>query len=396
MTGSIRKRSPGSWELTIDLGRDANGKRIRRYSSVKGTKKQADQRLRELLTELDGGVVPFTGRVMMRDWLDRWMSDCVEGHLSQATQDRYRGAVINHLTPALGHVELKRLSPTHVQALQKTLLDNGMDPNGVSLVRSVLSGAMKHALNLEMILRDPVSAAKAPPVPVREVQPPPAEAVIKMLTLAKENQRDYWLYPALHLLVYTGIRRGELLALLWDAVDFEKSEIRITSSVGRRSDGVNSSPPKSARGNRTVSLDAGTLEVLRQHRERQDREKAELAGAYADRGIVFADPLGQWLNPMKITRKVGSLGKQVGHPQAMPHNLRHFHCSVALEQKTNPVVVSQRMGHSNTAITMEIYAHVLPGWQQEAADDFARFIAQSQNSSNNSDAGDRTLDSKAA
>lgn len=396
MTGSIRKRSPGSWELTIDLGRDANGKRIRRYASVKGTKKQADQRLRELLTELDGGIEPFTGRIVMRDWLDRWMSDCVEGHLSQATQDRYRGIVQHHLTPALGHVELKRLSPSHVQSLQKTLLDNGMDPNGVGVVRSVLSGAMKHALNLEMILRNPVLAAKAPAAPVREVQPPPAEAVIQMLNLAKENQRDYWLYPALHLLVYTGIRRGELLALLWDAVDFEESEIRITSSVGRRSDGVNSSPPKSARGNRTVSLDAGTLEVLRRHKERQDLEIVALGDAYSDQGIVFADPLGQWLNPMKVTRKVGSLGEQVGHPQATPHNLRHFHCSVALEQKTNPVVVSQRMGHANTAITMEIYAHVLPGWQQEAADDFARFIAQSQDSSGNRDAGDGTIDSAAA
>ena len=167
MTGSIRKRSPGSWELTIDLGRDANGKRIRRFASVKGTKKQAQQRLRELLTELDGGIEPFTGRILMRDWLDRWMSDCVEGHLSQATQDRYRGIVQHHLIPALGHIELKRLSPTHVQSLQKGLLDNGMDPKGVNLVRTVLSGAMKHALNLEMILRNPVPAAKAPPDPNR-------------------------------------------------------------------------------------------------------------------------------------------------------------------------------------------------------------------------------------
>ena len=394
MTGSIRKRSPGSWELTVDLGRDANGKRIRRFASVKGTKKQAQQRLRELLTELDGGIEPFTGRILMRDWLNRWMSDCVEEHLSQATQDRYRGIVQNHLIPALGHIELKRLSPSHVQSLQKTLLDSGMDPKGVNLVRTVLSGSMKHALNLEMILRNPVPAAKAPPEPNREVQAPPIEAVISMLELAKEL--DDWLYPALHLLVYTGIRRGELLALLWDAVDFKNSEIHINLSLARRSNGLNLSSPKTASGNRTVSLDAGTVEVLRRHKERQDLEKAALGDAYSDQGVVFAGPLGEWLNPMMVTRRVGSLGKQVGYPDAKPHNMRHFHCTVGLEQNANISVMSQRLGHANPTITLRTYAHVLPSWQQDAADDFARTMAESQKGGDGPVAGDGAIDSRAA
>ena len=394
MTGSIRKRSPGSWELTVDLGRDANGKRIRRLASVKGTKKQAQQRLRELLTELDGGIEPFTGRILMRDWLNRWMSDCVEEHLSQATQDRYRGIVQNHLIPALGHIELKRLSPSHVQSLQKTLLDSGMDPKGVNLVRTVLSGSMKHALNLEMILRNPVPSAKAPPDPNREVQAPPIEAVNSMLELAKEL--DDWLYPALHLLVYTGIRRGELLALLWDAVDFKNSEIHINLSLARRSNGLNLSKPKTARGNRTVSLDAGTVEVLRRHKERQDLEKAALGDAYSDQGVVFAGPLGEWLNPMMVTRRVGSLGKQVGYPDAKPHNMRHFHCTVGLEQNANISVMSQRLGHANPTITLRTYAHVLPSWQQDAADDFARTMAESQKGGGGPVAGDGAIDSRAA
>ena len=394
MTGSIRNRSPGSWEITIDLGRDENGKRIRRFATIKGTKKQADQRLREMLTELDGGIVPSTERILMRDWLNRWMSDYVEAHLSQATQDRYRGIVQHHLIPTLGHVELKRLSPTHVQSLQNNLLASGMDPRGIGLVRTVLSGAMKHALSLDLILRNPVAAVKAVPDPNHEVQAPPIEAVIGMLELA--NEQDDWLYPALHLLVHTGIRRGELLALRWSAVDFEKSEIRINSSLARRSNGLNLSGPKSARGNRTVNLDAGTAEVLRRHKERQDLEKTELGDVYSDQGIVFAGPLGQWLNPMIVTRRVGSLGRKVGYPGAKPHNLRHFHSTVALGQKTNPAVVSQRLGHANPTITMKIYAHALPGWQQDAADDFARKIAEAQKAADGTVEGDGTIDSKVA
>jgi len=394
MTGSIRQRSANSWEITIDLGRDERGKRIRRFVSVKGTKKQAQQQLRELLTELDGGIVPSTERIMMRDWLPRWMADCVEGHLSLATQDRYRGIIKNHLIPAIGHIELKRLSPTHVQSLQTKLLDNGMDPKGVNLVRNVLSGAIKHALSLELILRNPVSAVKAVPEPDREVQPPPMDAVTQMLELAKPL--GDWLYPALYLLVYTGIRRGELLALRWDAVDLEKAEIRILWSLGRRSNGLHLSKPKTVHGNRTVSIDASTVAVLRRHKEHQDLEKAQLSDAYTDNGIVFADPLGQWLNPMKMTRRVHSLGKKVGHPEGNPHNIRHFHGSVTVEQGTNPAVVSERLGHSNPTITMKIYAHALPGWQRQAADDFARTMAASQDGSEDLVGNDDAIDTVAA
>ncbi len=289
---------------------------------------------------------------------------------------------------------MKRLSPTHVQTLQTGLLDNGTDPRGVNLVRTVLSGAIKHALSLELILRNPVSAVKPPSEPDREVQPPPMNAVTQMLELAK--QLDDWLYPALYLLVYTGIRRGELLALRWDAVDLEKAEIHITSSLGRRSIGLHLSKPKTVRGNRTVNLDASIVAVSRRHKERQDLEKAELGDAYADNGIVFADPLGQWLNPMKMTRRVHSLGKKVGHPEGKPHNIRHCHGSVTVEQGTNPAVVSERLGHSNPTITMRIYARALPGWQHQAADDFARTMAESQDGSEDLIGGDEAIDTVAA
>ncbi len=376
MTGSIRKRGQNSWEITLDLGRDERGKRVRRFVTVKGNKKQAQRRLRELLTELDGGVVPSNERILMRDWLERWLTECVVGHLSQATEDRYRGIVKNHLQPALGHIELNKLSPSHVQALQQKLLEHGMDPVGVNLVRVVLSGAIKHALRMELIIRDPVAAAKAPPDPNREAESPPVDIVLRMLDLAAEQ--DDWLYAALYLLAYTGIRRGELLALVWSNVDFENATIRIVSSLGRRSNGLQLTKPKTARGNRTINLNAGSLEVLRQHKERQEQHKGLLAGAYEDQGIVFADELGRWANPMRLTRLVQGLGRQVGHPKVSPHKLRHFHASVSLNKRIHPAVVSERLGHTNTGITMKIYAHALPGWQAEAADEFARFMEESQ------------------
>ena len=394
MEGSIRKRGSKSWELTLDLGRDEKGKRDRRYFTVHGTKKQAQQRLRELLTEVDGGIVPSPERIKMREWLARWMSDCVVGYLSQATQDRYGGIIKNHLNPAVGHIELRKLSPGHVQAMQQKLLQGGMDPTGVNLVRTVLSGAMRHALGLELIVRNPVAATKAPPDPDREVQPPPVEAVIKMLGLAEEQ--DDWLYPAMHLLVYTGIRRGEFLALKWGAINFEKCELRIVSSLGRRSNGLNLTKPKTARGNRVITLATSTVDVMRYYKKLQEQHKVMMAGAYEDNGIMFADELGRWLNPMRLTRRVKSLGKQIGQPDAGPHNLRHFNGSVSIDAGVNLVVVSERLGHSNPTITLAIYAHALPGKQKQAADDFERVMDESQQMMNSDANSSENTDTEAA
>ena len=138
-------------------------------------------------------------------------------------------------------------------------------------------------------------------------------------------------------------------------------------SLARRSNGLNLSSPKTALGD-----------------------------AYSDQGVVFAGPLGEWLNPMMVTRRAGSLGKQVGYPDAKPHNMRHFHCTVGLEQNANIAVMSQRLGHANPTITMRTYAHVLPSWQQDAADDFARTMAESQKGGGGPVAGDGAIDTRAA
>lgn len=267
-----------------------------------------------------------------------------------------------------------------------------MHPKGVNLVRTALSGSMSHALSLEMIMRNPVSATKAPPDPDHEVQPAPMEAVLEMLRLAAE--KEDWVYPALHLLAYTGVRRGELLGLRWDHVDLDNGEVRIAYSLGRRSKGLILTKPKTARGTRTINLDAKTAEVLRQYQARQERHKAAMAGAYEDDGVVFADELGRWLNPMRLTRVVKSLGKKVGHPEAKPHNLRHFHATVSLKRENNLAVVSQRLGHANSATTLKVYSHVMLGWQQELADDFARTMDESQKALEQDVEGDAKLNDK--
>ena len=299
MKGSLRQRSPGSWELTIDTGRDALGKRQRRFVTVQGTKAQAQRRLREFLTTLDQGIALPTEKMLLRDWLDRWMQEIIAPNRRQRTKERYQGIITRHIKPAIGHVQLTKLAPSHVQALESQLSAQGMAAEGVGLVHRVLSGALKHALRMEMVYRNPVSAVVPPRIIRQEPAPPDIPAVRAALDLA--GAEEHYLYACIHLIAYTGMRRGEAMGLLWNNVDLDQGRILIEQSLSRTLErGLHVDPPKTNSGRRVVDLDAGTIEVMAKHREDQLTTKELMREMYKDHGKVFADPYGEWINPRQL------------------------------------------------------------------------------------------------
>ena len=153
MNGSIRRRGNGTWELTIDLGKDVKGNRLRKFVNVKGTKDRAQQKLREILTTLDKGIPAGTSKISFADWLDRWFKEYVVPKLRQKSQERYESIIRNHIVPGLGGIELVKLTPSDIQSFEARLLADGMAPKGVDGVHNVISGAFKYALRMEMVWR---------------------------------------------------------------------------------------------------------------------------------------------------------------------------------------------------------------------------------------------------
>ena len=214
-------------------------------------------------------------------------------------------------------------------------------------------------------------ALVSPPASSRRAVPPPdIPAVRAALKLAREERHH--LYACIHLVAYTGLRRGEALGLMWENVDLDRGHLTIEGSLVPSAElGFVLGRPKTASGRRTVDLDAGTVGVLAEHRVEQQQTIRMLGRAYVDEGRVFASADGGWIKPMHLTRAVKRLGVRVDHPEMTVRSLRHFHASVALQAGQNIVVVSKRLGHANVSVTSDIYAHSLPGWQKEAADAFA-------------------------
>ena len=196
-----------------------------------------------------------------------------------------------------------------------------------------------------------------------------------ILTASREHGDE--LFPALWLIAYSAIRRGECLGLHWQQVDFERQEISIISSLVRSAEkGLIFEPPKSTASRRVINLDDGTMEVIRAHKVRQMEHRLTMAQSYEDNDLVFPNEYGQPLNPMRLTRALDRAGKRVTADHVKLHDLRHFHASVLLQSGQSPVLVSKRLGHSSVSMTLDIYAHLMPGWQREAAEVFAKAMNQ--------------------
>ena len=186
MNGSIRRRSKNSWELTIDLGHDAGGKRKRKYVSVKGTKKLAEQKLRELLSATDKGIPIDSRKITLGEWLQKWMDEYVVPTKSQKTRERYGGVIKNHVAPMLGRIELSKVTPGDIRSFEANLTVKGMAPAGVQLVHAIISGAYKYALKDDngYAWRNPAKAVTPPKIVRKEVEPPEIAKVREILELA--------------------------------------------------------------------------------------------------------------------------------------------------------------------------------------------------------------------
>lgn len=364
MKGSIRRRSKNSWELTVDLGVDAQGKRRRRYENVKGSKAVADRRLRELLASLDNGLPLDGGQVTLIEFLNRWLIDYAIPNTRARTSERYASDIRLHIAPAIGHVKLAQLRPSDIQQLEAKLLKAGKSARSVRHLHVVLKLALKHAVRWGLVYRNVADAVDPPRVQQADVQPPDAEQVWKILGAAEKTPYG----AALTFIARTGCRRGECLGLRWTDIDLENGTASIVQSLQRvGKQGLIFQPPKSVKSRRSIALDGATIDMLRKHRGEQVLTNMELANAYRDNGLVFPGPFGDPLDPATLTRNFEKLAAGVGVEKVRLHDLRHFHASLLLKAGTHLKVVQERLGHASIAITADIYSHVAPGLQREAA-----------------------------
>ncbi len=372
MNGSIRKRGERSWELTIDLGRDTQGKRLRKFVHVKGTKAEAEMRLRELLTAHDKGMPVDQTKIRVAEFLLHWLKDYAIPNTRPRTTERYEGDIRNHLVPHIGHIQMTRLTPRDIQAMEAAMLKRGLSPKSVQNAHRVLSEALSHAVQWGLLYYNPCVAVKPPKLTHKEIQIPDGETVQHLLARAKDTPY----YPVFHFLAFTGARRGEACGLMWKDIDMERGTVSIGRAAVRiKGKGLMMLPPKTERSKRVIAIDTDTIAVLRAHKGAQLVRQVEIgADLYGNQGFVFSDVLGQPFDPSIITDAWRRLVAKAGVGRIRLHDLRHFHASMLLRANIHPKIVQERLGRSTVSITLDTYSHSVPSLQQQAAESFAEVM----------------------
>jgi len=379
MRGHIEKRGKNSYSLAISMGRDANtGKYKYQWVTVKGTKKEAEKRLSEVLNQIDNGTFMKPGKTTLAEYLDRWLKDYAWPNLAPRTAEGYEHIIHHHLIPALGNIALTQLKPEHLQRYYSEKLSNGRcDGKGGLNLRTVrhhhmaLHTALEHAVKWGLLSRNVADAVNPPTCQRPQWQTLSEDGISTFLQAAKKTPY----YALFYLALFTGMRRSELLALRWCDVDLLLCQAYVTRALHHLRTGETViRAPKSAKGRRMVALSPSAALLLQEHQNKQEAQRAMLGIPIKEDDFIFSDLQGKPLLPNTVTHAWIKLVRRTGLKGIRLHDARHTHASLMLKQGVHPKIVQERLGHASIQITLDTYSHVAPGLQEAAAAGFDKMV----------------------
>lgn len=385
MRGHIRKRGKNSWAIVVDIGRDPlTGKRKQQWVSVKGSKKEAEKRLAEILHHVDTSTFVKPSKVTVAEFLDRWLQNYVWPNLAPRTAEGYEHTIQQHLIPSLGSLPMTQLRPEHIQQYYSEKLTSGrrngkggLSPRTVRHHHATLHDALQTAVKWGLLGRNPADAVNQPRYQRYEAHILNEEDVHVFL----EATRSTPYYALFYLALFTGMRRSELLALRWSDVDLDLAHVSVARTLHHLRDGTTIfRVPKTPKGRRLVALPPSAALVLREHRDNQKAESILLGRSLTEDDLVFAQPDGSPLLPDTVTHAWIKLARRSGLAGVRLHDARHSHASLMLKAGIHPKVVQERLGHASIQITLDTYSHLVPSLQTAAAVRFdeglaARYVA---------------------
>jgi len=362
MSGTVEQYGKG-WRYRAAIGMNPDTG-ARRWVSKGGfpTRKAAKAALTAVLADADKGVVVDRTPLKVGEYLDQWL-DGVAGDLKPTTLEGYRQAV-RRLKRTIGDVKLQDLRPLTVERAYQKLTRSGLAAKTVLNTHTVLRRALGDAERLDMVVRNAAASARPPSVRRKEQ----ATWTPKQLSSFLESIADHRLFAVFVLGATTGMRRGELMGLRWSDVDLDAGRLSVVTTITTVNGRAIESSTKTNKSRRRIALDSGTVGVLRAHHERQDQERQLAGGLWCESGLVFTREDGTALHPDRFSHLFARLMRKANLPPIRLHDLRHTYATLALEAGVHPKIVSERLGHATTGITLDLYSHVAPSMDEQAAE----------------------------
>ena len=373
--GSVRLRKDSRWEGRIVIGYDEKG--LPRTKNVLAkTKGECVEKLKALQESLAAPApeVPKPG-ISLGNWLDHWYQDYKKANLRPNTQMSYERRIYQHIIPALGNIQLDKLTTGDIQQfytglkqsgrrLRTELYGEGLSDQTVRGIHTTLHSALDKAVEEKLIFRNPADICKLPPVKGREMKILTPEEIQRLLIQAREDG----CYELLLLELSTGLRRGEILALQWDDLNLRTGALRVERQVHRVKGELVVSPPKTKAGNRTVLLPAPVLKVLKAYQKTVHSR------------WMFPSPVKEDspLDPAAVRKRLQTVLERAECKRLRFHDLRHTFATASLEHGMDIKALSTIIGHVSSATTLNTYTHVTDTMRQNAADKIDRGIGRTE------------------
>ncbi len=361
--GSLFRRKDGTWSAELSY-RDDYGT-LKRRTVYGRTQAEVRANIRDARERIESGAPVKDASMTVSAWLEDYISKSLAASdRKQATKDLHATLARTHLVPTVGMIPLGRLRPSDVEALIVIKRDAGLSGSTIRTIYTVLRSALDIAARDGLIRSNPAAAVRRPGVERKDAPHLTAEQAQVLLEAIKGDRLE----SLFRVMLATGLRRGEALGLHWSDVDLDAALLRVRWTLSRTSQGLRLDEPKTDKSRRTVPLPRSAVEALRAHWTRQLEEQLGAAGVWQDHGLVFTTEIGTPLEPRNVLRRFELLAERAGLRGVTLHTLRHSAASFLLAAGTHTKVVQEHLGHSSYAITADIYSHVGPAQQREAAD----------------------------
>ena len=369
--GSIIKR--GNRYSIIVSFQDSSGNRTRKWESGFTTKRQAESRLGELLSQIENGLNIKASNTTFGKFLNEWLERYVSKRVRGSTMDGYRQRA-KHIVDGLGDVSIVDLRPDHLIEYYDSKLLN-LSASTITKHHHLIVDCLSDAVKWNLVARNVGIAVEPPRAPKKEMR---ALSVGETQRFLDYCTTEPW-RTIFHTFIWTGIRRSELLGLQWNDLDVDMALMTIRRSLVRLQNGTYvTEEPKTSSGTRILDLAPSTCLMLKEHLANHELAIDLLGIPISEASLVFGHPDGSPRTPSTVTQQFKRTARKAGLPEVRLHDLRHTHASLMLQQGTDIKTISTRLGHSSVAFTMDTYAHLLPGMQKAAMEKFEKALANSQ------------------
>ncbi|MFB6841176.1 tyrosine-type recombinase/integrase [Streptomyces sp. NPDC056361] len=365
--GTITQRKDGRFQAAVYV-LQPDGTRARKFAYGK-TWAECDTKRRALLDKVDNGVPVPTRSMKLAEWLPYWLDNIVKPRRKKTTAAKYEVHVRLYLVPLIGSKRLESLSVADVrrflvQVEKKTSAATAKESHRV--LRTALTAACRE----ELVTRNVATLVEPPTVTARELSPWSLDETLDFLAAARKDP----LYAAFVLAIALGFRRGEVVGLRWENVDLDKREIRVRTQRQRVAGEVYEDDPKGRRRKQTLPLPAICVAPLRWQRLKQAAARERAGEKWTDTGYVFTTRTGQPIEPRNLYRSFTRVAKNADLRVVRLHDARHGTATLLTAAGVPPRVVMEILGHSQIAVTMNVYTHVVQDTQREAVSHMDRLL----------------------